>query len=98
MAYSDGLSTVSVFEQRGSLKAAPADSRWDPSLRAYVRAGTPSVATWQSGSAVFTVVTDGSDDVLAAAVTGLPHEAAPHPTTIERVRAGWARILDSVMG
>ena len=47
---------------------------------------------------VFTVVTDGSSEVLASAARALPHEAAARQTTIERVRAGWTRILDSLMG
>jgi len=98
LAYSDGLSTVSVFEQRGTLSASPASSRWDPALRAYVTSTAPSVAIWQSNRTVFTVVTDGSADVLARAVGGLPHDPVPRPTTIERVGAGWARILSSVMG
>jgi anti-sigma factor RsiW len=98
MAYSDGLSTVSVFEQRGGLSGAPDGSEWDAGLGAYVRSGTPNFATWQSGDAVFTVVTDGSPELLAMAVQGLPHDGVPTRTTIERVRAGWARILNSVMG
>jgi hypothetical protein len=98
LAYSDGLSAVSVFEQRGGLGHAPAGTQWDDQIGAYVRGGAAKIATWQSGTTVFTVVTDGSADLLASAVRALPHQATPPRTTIERVRAGWSRILESVTG
>jgi hypothetical protein len=98
LAYTDGLSSVSVFEQRGILSDAPPDTRWDHGLGAYVRGGAAKLATWQSGPTVFTVVTDGSHDLLASAVKALPHEPTPPRTTIDRVRAGWSRILESVTG
>ncbi|HET9647462.1 MAG TPA: zf-HC2 domain-containing protein [Microlunatus sp.] len=98
LAYSDGISSVSVFEQRGRLVHAPSGTQWDDQVKAYVRGGAAKVATWQSGTTVFTVVTDGSHSVLTAAVGALPHEATPPRTTIDRVRAGWARILESVTG
>ncbi|MET0695741.1 MAG: zf-HC2 domain-containing protein [Propionibacteriaceae bacterium] len=98
MVYSDGVSTLSVFEQRGRLTAPPVDSRWDDDLGAYVRVGTPSMATWRSGDTVFTVVTDGSLDLVRGAVASLPHEDYSSPTTMERVRAGWVRIIARVVG
>ncbi len=96
LAYTDGLSSVSVFEQHGTLSHAPTGTRWDDDLHAYVREGAAKVATWQSGSTVFTVVTGGSHDLLGSTVEALPHEVTPPRTTIERVRAGWSRILESV--
>ncbi|WP_375423265.1 sigma-E factor regulatory protein RseB domain-containing protein [uncultured Friedmanniella sp.] len=98
LVYSDGLQTVSVFEQRGRLSEAPSGSTWDATLGAYVQRGTSSVASWQSGGTVVTVVTDGSADLLAAAVASLPHEPAPRPTTMDKIRAGWGRILADVTG
>lgn len=98
LGFSDGLTSVSVFEQRGTLSRAPSGTHWDDTTRAYVRDGAAKVATWQSGSTVFTVVTDGSAEMLAGAVAALPHDQTPPRTTIERVRAGWSRILDSVTG
>jgi hypothetical protein len=92
------VSSASVFEQHGSLAHTPAGTHWDAGLQAYVRGGAAKVASWQSGSTVFTVVTDGSPEQLAAAVAALPHDPAPPRTTIGRVRAGWSRILDSVTG
>jgi negative regulator of sigma E activity len=98
LVYSDGLNTVSVFQQRGQLRAAPEGSQWDPGLAAHVRRGASSVATWQSAEMVLTVVTDGSPVLLADAVESLPHERAMTQTTLDRIEAGWARILADVKG
>lgn len=98
LVYSDGLNTVSVFQQRGQLRAAPEGSQWDAGLGAHVRRGASSVSTWQSGEMVLTVVTDGSPVLLAEAVESLPHEQAITQTTLDRIEAGWARILADVKG
>jgi hypothetical protein len=45
---------------------------------------------------VFTVVTDGSASLLAEAVQSLPHNEATARTTLDRIKAGWARILADV--
>ncbi len=96
LIYSDGLTTVSVFEQRGLLTVVPEGSSWDPALGAHVRRGASGVATWQFGEMVFTVVTDGSASLLAEAVESLPHGGATTQTTLDRIKAGWARILADV--
>jgi negative regulator of sigma E activity len=98
LVYSDGLATVSVFEQRGQLTTVPQGSQWDAALGAHVRRGASGVAVWQSGEVVFTVVTDGNSGVLADAVASLPHDGAEMPTTLSRIKAGWARILADVKG
>jgi negative regulator of sigma E activity len=93
LVYSDGLTAMSVFEQRGRLTVVPEGSQWDAALGAHVRRGASSVATWQSGEMVFTVVTDGSTSLLAEAVESLPHGEPATRTTLDRIKAGWARIL-----
>ena len=93
LVYSDGLTTLSVVEQRGQLSGAPTGSTRNETLGAWVTTGMPTTATWTSGDVVLTAVTDGSRETLAAAVAALPHEARQQPTTMERVRAGWSRIL-----
>jgi hypothetical protein len=98
LVYSDGLTTVSVFEQRGRLSSVPKNSQWDASLGAHVRRGASGVATWQSGDVVYTVVTDGSAAVLTDSVASLPHDDDATPTTLGRIRAGWARILADLKG
>lgn len=98
MVFSDGVSTVSVFEQHGALGGAPTGSRWDSQLQAWTRAGLAPSATWQSGSTVFTVVADADRQVLVTAVASLPHDRPSRPTTLGRVHAGWARILSRLFG
>jgi hypothetical protein len=97
LIYSDGLSTVSVFEQQGQLTGPPKGSQWDSGLGAYVRQGASGMATWQAGTVVYTVVTDGSAELLAEAVRDLPHTPPASRTTMERIRAGWVAILARVM-
>lgn len=98
LVYSDGLATVSVYEQQGRLADGPTGTAWDAGMGAYVQHGTSSLAGWQSGGTVFTVVTDGSAELLAAVVASLPHAPVPEPTTMKRIRAGWGRILADVTG
>ena len=98
LIYSDGLTTVSVFEQRGQLTIAPQGSQWDAAMAAHVRRGASDVATWQSGDLVFTVVTDGTEGALAEVVGSLPHDERAMPTTLGRIKTGWARILSDVKG
>lgn len=98
MVYSDGVSTISVFEERGRLVQPGGDAAWDAELGAYVRNGTSTSATWQSGGTVLTVVTDGSSDLLGEAVRSLPHDPALERTTMDRVQAGWVRIYERTVG
>lgn len=98
LVYSDGVSTLSVFEQRGSLPAAAASGRWDDRVQAYVTSGTARSATWRSTDTVFTVVTSGPRSLLDSAVAALPHLRSLTPTTMERVRAGWSRIREHTTG
>jgi negative regulator of sigma E activity len=98
LVYSDGLTTISVFERRGRLTVVPQGSQWDAALEAHVRRGASGVASWQSGATVFAVVTDGPAGLLDAAVAALPHSGAETPTTLGRIKAGWARILSDVKG
>ncbi len=75
-AYSDGLSTLSVFEQRAVLDPSrlqgfsPQDVGGDV---AYVRYGLPTVAVWESAGTTYTVVTDAPHDTAAALIAALPH-------------------------
>lgn len=93
LIYSDGLTTVGVVEQRGRLAGTPTGSVRDETLDAWVSAGVPAAATWSAGDVVMTAVTDGSPVTLTAAVVALPHHAFHGRSTMERVRAGWSRIL-----
>ena len=76
LSYSDGLSVVSVFLQRGQLPARmpgwrPVTDRGD-----VVYADGQSLA-WSAGGYVITVISDAPAGTVAAAVAGLPHAAPP---------------------
>jgi sigma-E factor negative regulatory protein RseB len=90
LAYSDGLVTVSVFEERGQLDTrALADytpTKVDHHI-VYVRpsaTGTGDVMTWQAGGIVFTVLADAPSSTIGAVLAGLPSG--------ETSRGGWSRV------
>ena len=77
LAYSDGLSVVSLFVQRGRLPAAlPGWHQTDVSgNRLYVsNPGEPDL-TWSAGGFVYTVVAGAPAPTVAAVVNALPHQA-----------------------
>ena len=87
LTYSDGLSSLSVFEQRGTLDPLAVRGYAVAGIagsRVHVRRGLPTQAVWQSGSTVVTVVTDQPARQLGDVVTAMP-PAGPPATT----RAGW---------
>jgi len=96
MVYTDGLSTVSVFERRGRLTDPPSASAWDPTLGAYRSDAMVNTATWQSGTEVFTVATDGPTGLRDKVVAALPHDPDAGRTTMGRIRAGWSRVLHAL--
>jgi sigma-E factor negative regulatory protein RseB len=93
LSYSDGLSVVSVFVQRGQLPARMPG--WRPvtegGREAYVTdPGDQSVA-WSAGGYVVTVVSDAPAGTAARAVAGLP---APRPPGFwSRMARGFRRLL-----
>ena len=94
-AYSDGLSTVAIYEQRGHL---------DPrSLPGYVETemggqplyrldGLPAVAVWESDATIYSVVSDAPEAATARVLAELPHEAPAQPGAVERVASGLRRL------
>ncbi|MBC7639194.1 MAG: hypothetical protein H7231_05365 [Rhodoferax sp.] len=87
LTYSDGLSSLSVFEQQGTLDPVAVQGyavTGSGSRRMHVRRGSPTQAVWQSGPTVVTVVSDAPTGQLAAVVAAMP--STPAPTT---ARAGW---------
>jgi negative regulator of sigma E activity len=95
-SYSDGLFTVSLFEQRGVLDPAAVagytTTTTPEGSQVYVRYGMPSYAIWSSGGIVYTIVGDIPYDVLAAVVMAFPHEPPPQVTALERMGTGLARM------
>jgi sigma-E factor negative regulatory protein RseB len=95
-SYSDGLFTVSVFEQRGALDPAAVagytatGTAWG--AKVYVRQGMPSYAIWSSGGIVYTLIGDVPYDVLSQVVAAFPHEAPPKVSAVHRVGIGLAKL------
>ncbi len=97
-AYSDGLSTVAVFEERGRLDTSAlagyhqvvsgGSSLW-------VQDGLPTVVLWQSEGMVYTLLTDAPRSVTAELVAALPHRSDPAPDG-NRLSRGLERIVSYV--
>lgn len=80
LGYSDGLSVVSVFVQRGRLDEERLKgwrSQRSDGHTIWVRESAGLELIWASGGHVYTVFADAPADVVEAAVAGLPHEAEP---------------------
>jgi sigma-E factor negative regulatory protein RseB len=77
--YSDGLSVVSVFEQRGALAATLAG--WQKATVdghvVYVAEPDQRSVTWSSRGMVYTVMADAPAQTVDAVIGALPHDAPP---------------------
>lgn len=98
--YTDGVSTISVFEERGSLDASSLSGFSAMRTRGstmYVKQGLPMTAVWESQGTVFTAVTDAPEQLAEALIAHLPHddEAAP-PGVTTRIGTGLARIASAI--
>ena len=94
LAYSDGLATVSVFEQRGRLDDAGLDGFLRVRLGGgivHVYDGVPKQLVWASHDIVFTVVTEAPDESVAAVVAGLPMAAPADNGLMARLGRGFSR-------
>jgi sigma-E factor negative regulatory protein RseB len=94
-SYSDGLTTVSLFEQRGHLDRSRLDAYLPQRLgesTVYVREGLPLRLTWSAGGRVFTVLADAPDETVRAVVGALPHEP-DEDGLLDRVRRGLGRFV-----
>jgi sigma-E factor negative regulatory protein RseB len=95
LSYSDGLSTVSLFQQRGHLDQDKLGGYQEESLgpvRVYVRAGVPLRLTWSAGGTVYSVLADAPDETVEAVVAALPH-AEESDGFLSRVRRGLGRFV-----
>ncbi len=94
-SYSDGLSSLSLFEQRGRLDASALNGFTPTTMGAdevFVRYGLPTVAVWESADTVYTVVTDASHAVSTTVISGLPHPSPVTSGMSERLVSGLRRI------
>ena len=96
LTYSDGLSTISLFQQRGRLAAAPAGTTPHRLGAATVHVGgdLPTRLSWEGGGTVFTVVGEAPQDVMTAAVSGLAHDGPPRAEDgmLQRLWRGATRV------
>lgn len=94
-SYSDGLSTTSLFLQRGVPAATPSGTaRRVGTGTAWVSAGTPERVVWSGGGYTWTLVSDAPTGVVDDAVLALPHLAPspPHDGVAGRVWRGMSRV------
>ena len=79
LGYSDGLSVISVFEQRGQLPASLPG--WRKATVAghviFVAGPDQRSLTWVGGGMVYTVVADAPTPAVDAVVGALPHDKPP---------------------
>jgi sigma-E factor negative regulatory protein RseB len=98
-SYTDGLSTISLFEQRGTLNPGGLPGftrhRLDGS-EVLTSFGLPSVAVWESGGTVYTVVTDAPPDTATDVIGSLPHAQRPSTGPGDRVATGLHRLVSSL--
>jgi len=93
--YSDGLSLVSVFLQRGHLQ--PRLTGWSRTViggsPVYVDASAGQAFVWSAQGFVYTVVAAAPPQTVRQAVAALPHGS---PGLLERMRQGLHRLLSWV--
>jgi sigma-E factor negative regulatory protein RseB len=95
LGYSDGLSMVSVFEQRGKLPATLAGWR-KTKVNGHVVFALPDQRslTWAGHGMVFTMVADAPSQTVDAVVGALPHDG---PTGFwKRMSRGMVRVASWV--
>jgi sigma-E factor negative regulatory protein RseB len=93
LAYSDGLSVVSVFVQRGHLPAEL--SGWSEvalqGQRVYAADPDDRSVAWSAGGFVYTVIADAPGQTVEQVVAALPHEA--RTGLIARLMRGLRRLV-----
>jgi Putative zinc-finger len=97
-AYSDGLSSVSIFEERGALDTdalAGYHQVTSDDSSVWVQEGLPTVVVWQGDDTVYTMVTDAPASKTAELVAALPHE--PDEGDGSRLGRGLTKIGSSVV-
>jgi sigma-E factor negative regulatory protein RseB len=79
LAYSDGLSVISLFLQRGQLPGVLPGWRQTAlgGHPVYLRNPAEPDLTWSAGGYVYTVVAGAPAPVIASVVDSLPHQGRP---------------------
>lgn len=95
LSYTDGLATVSLFEQRGRLDADNLDGyqlRDQGGQAVYVRDGMPQRVVWSAHGTVFTLVADAPASTVEDVVAALPHEPIEDEGGWHRLGRGFERV------
>lgn len=100
LAFTDGIQSMSLFEQRGRLEDSGAALRgWRRTridgTRVWISGGYPHRAVWASGEHVYTVVTECPEQSVEQMVRSLPRGGAPDGLA-PRVRRGALRVASWV--
>ena len=78
LAYSDGLSTLSLFVQPGEVPVLPgATSQLVDGGQVWKDQSAPARVVWSGEGRTWTLVSDAPENTVDAAVAVLPHTAAP---------------------
>jgi hypothetical protein len=100
LSYSDGLSVISVFVERGMLDASSV-ANWQKAKRGgrtvYMRDTVQQRAMWASQGYVYTILADAPPPVVDGAVAALPHGGAGFWRRLSRGLdrlASWANPFD----
>jgi sigma-E factor negative regulatory protein RseB len=94
LSYSDGVMTVSMFEQAGTLDPDRLDGyamREVAGGAVYSVPGPPARFTWSTGKHVITVVSEAPQEVVEALVRAVPPEELSRPAADDGVLARIAR-------
>ncbi len=95
LAFSDGLSTVSLFQQRGRLDESDMVGWRQESIdgaQIFVMDTIPRRVAWSSDGTVYTMLADAPMGTVRNAVRSLPHRRDSEPGVRTRVGRGLARI------
>ncbi len=95
LSYSDGIATVSVFEQRGRLDGDGLAGHHREVIdghEVWVSGEVPQRVVWTSGQTVYTVVADAPERTVDQVVAALPHRPATDGDTLGRLGRGLDRV------
>jgi len=94
LTYSDGVSTLSLFQQRGRLDTDSLDGFRRirvGATKVYASTTFPRRVVWSGGGKVFTLVAECQQDTLEGVIAALPHGEAPRGP-LARLRDGFDRV------
>jgi sigma-E factor negative regulatory protein RseB len=101
LSYSDGISSVSVFEQPGRLDVDGLEGYEVVQLgtsTVHARSGMPISVVWESDRSVLTVVADAPASTVADVVTALPHAEPTEKGIMARLGRGIDRAAAALAG